>query len=76
MVEKNCPDCVVNGEYCFKDEVDRIVSGMEPTDNEKTLFNSAAETHDKIKKEREEARKKLCHNINNIDPDYPGKKLL
>jgi len=76
MVEKNCPDCVVGSEYCFKEEIDRIVSETENSDNEKTLFNNAAKTHDKIRKEREEARKKLCNKINNIDPDYPGKYLL
>ena len=76
MIERNCPDCVVNGEYCFKDEVDRIVSEMNPNVDEKTLFNNAAEAHNKIKKEREEARKKLCNKINDIDPNYPGKKLL
>ena len=76
MGERNCPDCVVSGEYCFKDKVNRIVSEIEGSGDEKALFNNAAETHNKIKKEREEARKKLCNKINDIDPDYPGKNLL
>jgi len=76
MVEKNCPDCVVGSEYCFKEKIEKIISETENSDDEKILFNNAAKTHDEIKQEREKARKKLCHNINNIDPDYPGKKLL
>jgi len=76
MVEKNCPDCVVGSEYCFKEKIEKIISETENSDDEKILFNNAVEAHKKITKEREIARKKLCHNINNIDPDYPGKKLL
>jgi len=76
MGEKNCPDCVVSGEYCFKVKTDRIVSEMKKGGDEKALFNNAAETHEKIEKERKIAREKLCKKINDIDPDYPGKNLL
>ncbi|MEI8067413.1 MAG: hypothetical protein WCG91_00480 [Candidatus Shapirobacteria bacterium] len=76
MPERNCPNCVVQGDYCFKEKVDEIVSKVEKSDDKEILFNNAVDAHKKIAEERIVAREKLCHKINEIDPIYPGKELF
>ena len=76
MPERNCPNCVVQGDYCFKEKVDKIVSETKNNDNKEILFDEAIKTSEKISQERIVAREKLCHKINEIDPIYPGKELF
>jgi len=77
MVEKQlCPECIATGNCWFKDEAERIASEVENNENPIILLNDAANAHQEIAENRIKAREKCCRNLNNIDPDYPGKKLL
>lgn len=78
MTERLCPDCQKFGRCLFRENADHIVAALKTqgiTDQE-ILMWAALEVHKKIADERINARKKACPNLNNVNPDYPGKELL
>ncbi len=73
-----CPECFASGECLFEKyaiEVAKDLNSRNITDKD-LLLSAALEVHQIITKERIEARKKMCPNLNNVDPEYSGKELL
>ena len=73
-----CQICPIkeNSGDCLKAEVKELLSEVTEINDYDKNWQQAAEIHKEIAKMRTDAREKGCLNVNNIDPDYPGKKLL
>lgn len=76
MSEKLCPTCSATGECQFEKNA-KLIAGMVPEagDLEQPSVQ-AEEASIEIRIMRAEARKMRCPNLNDIDPDYPGRNLL
>jgi hypothetical protein len=71
-----CPECQKEDKCKFETEANKIAGNIVEKGNPALSLSTALEAHCKIAKARIEARKRACPNLNNIDPDYPGKKYL
>lgn len=67
ITEKLCPDCIENGFCWFSAIAARIASNP----NTGPLYKS-----EQIAQARIEARYMMCPNLNEIDPEYEGKRDL
>ncbi len=78
MTERLCPDCQKSGKCLFREYARKIAQELDFKDFNKPdiLMAAALEVHQKIAQERIEARKRMCPNLNDINPDYQGKELL
>jgi protein-tyrosine-phosphatase len=73
-----CQICPIkeNSGDCLKAEVKELLSVVTEINDPDKKYQQAVDVHKEIANMRTEAREKGCLNVNNIDPDYPGKKLL
>lgn len=78
MSERLCPDCQKIGRCSFREYTDWVTQelNLRHITDQNLLMDAALEVHEKINKARVEARAQECPNLNDIDPDYPGKNLL
>lgn len=71
-----CPECETKGTCWFKENADKIAANVSNRRNFDLIMGLAIEAHRDISEARVVAREKMCPNLNQIDPDYPGKNLL
>ena len=76
MGEKRCPDCGFDGNYCFKNEIKKIIDDENNNGDNRSLFDKAADINQKIGEKRSKAREMGCNKINDIKPSFPGSNLL
>jgi len=76
MKEKLCPECQIWGHCSFRKCAEKIAQIVPELEDANKQFEAAAKASRLIAQERIEARGKGCPNLNDVDPDYPGKKLL
>jgi hypothetical protein len=77
--ERQCNLCGLKGTGdCLQLRTNEIVSAVPKINENKTeeIRNQAAQVNKLIAEERDKARENGCLNVNGVDPDYPGKKLL
>jgi hypothetical protein len=70
-----CPNQKNSGD-CLKAKVNELLSEVTEINDPDKNWRQAIAIHKEITNMRTEAREKGCLNVNNINPDYPGKKLL
>jgi hypothetical protein len=73
---KLCPECEATGKCWFKEKAEEAATRVKNRTDLKSLLDQAIDTHMDIADLRIKAREKMCPNLNDIDPDYPGKNLL
>jgi len=72
MRERLCPECKVLG-YCrFRKEANDIALNV-PVGATAEVASTASTD---IAERRVKARDRACPNLNDVDPNYPGKKRL
>ena len=78
MSERLCLICQPYGKCLFREYVDGVVAEIKAKgfSDQELLKSAAIEVHQKITEGRIKARKRDCPNLNDIDPDYPGRKML
>ncbi len=67
-----CPECSQTGKCWFKEKADEVAT----QESKRSDLDQAIDKHQQITELRVRAREKMCPNLNDIDPDYPGKNLL
>ena len=76
---ESCNICVLKetGD-CFELKTNEIVSAMSKIDKSEPekIRDQAAQVNKLIAEERDKAREKGCLNVNDVNPNYFGKKLL
>lgn len=73
-----CPECLSLGKCLFDEYAQKVANELNSKKiiNQDILILASLEVHQKIATERIEARRRMCPNLNNVDPEYAGKNLL
>jgi hypothetical protein len=71
-----CPECRKTGRCWFKDAAYEIATSVPIKENKSEQLFEACVALQEIATGRIMAREKMCPNLNDVDPDYPGKNLL